>query len=385
MIDKIIQSNFKCTGCSACFNTCPAKAISMKLIDGFYKPQIDKDKCVSCKKCVSVCPQNNKLSEPESEVMAYACKNIDDSVRLKSSSGGVFSALAQAILEDGGVVYGAAFDEKYNVHHIRVEDKSELDKLRYSKYVQSYMGDIFQKVKVDLQNNRKVLFSGTPCQCVGLKMFLLSENIDLLYIVEVLCHGVPSPLVWSNYLNFRIKKSHSYIKNIWFRAKDQGWQNSCFRIYFQNDRVYSKSVKNDPYVAMFSRFSLTLNNSCYCCQYRNNAKNTFSDFSMGDFWGIDKICHGYNDKMGTSILIVHNNKAKNLFGEISSKLKTMEVDPDKAISLNGSSKRIKWYFLNNKMRKRLMKTKCNFNFWLRIYLPVLYMRKVLEKLKKEDK
>lgn len=193
-----------CTGCHACAAKCPKQCIKMiSDTEGFWYPQIDEEECINCGLCERVCPIITpiKFEDPFSP-MAYACYNRDEKVRLASSSGGIFTLIAEAVLKQGGVVFGAGFDEDFNVCHQCVERVEDLDKLRMSKYVQSKIGETYREAENFLKENRLVLFTGTPCQIGGLKAYL-GKSYDNLITQDIICHGVPSPMVWEDYLAFR--------------------------------------------------------------------------------------------------------------------------------------------------------------------------------------
>lgn len=206
-----IASSNSCNGCSACFSICPVSAIAIKSDDeGFLRPYIDDSLCTRCEKCERVCPVLNPLIVPSQFPEAFATFNMDESIRLQSSSGGVFSALAEDCIQSGGIVFGAGFSENLQVNHMCVDNIDDLYKLRGSKYVQSSIGQTYKECKQFLISGRKVLFSGTPCQIGGLKAFL-GKEYDALLCVDIICHGVPSPLLWSFYKQYQEGKNNSRI------------------------------------------------------------------------------------------------------------------------------------------------------------------------------
>ena len=217
MIDKIAKN---CTGCSACMNVCPKKSIDISYRNSFfYEPTVDYNKCVSCKKCLSVCPALDYKTEKNKNPVFYAAYASDE-MRKGSASGAVFPIIAEYILDNGGYVCGAAWTDEWDVHHIIVDNKRDLQKLRVSKYVQSNVGYVFSDIRKLLKEGKTVLFSGTPCQNAGLKKYL-GKEYSSLYTIDLICHGTPSPRIWHDYIeeNFSIKS----VKEIVFRSKDDGW------------------------------------------------------------------------------------------------------------------------------------------------------------------
>jgi len=192
-----IEDKQICTGCYACLNICPEQCVSMNNDnEGFWYPVVDNERCIDCGLCVKVCPIINRV-EYENKPITYACINNREDIRLESSSGGIFTLIAEQIIACGGIVFGARFDDNFNVIHDYVDTKEGLQKFRGSKYLQSRIGETFKEVEKQLEKGRKVLFSGTPCQIAGLKSFLDKPN-DSLFTVDIICHGVPSPLVGKN-------------------------------------------------------------------------------------------------------------------------------------------------------------------------------------------
>lgn len=325
-----------CTGCSACMNVCPVDAITMQPNrDGFIMPQVDADKCIHCKKCVNTCPavcttMNNAL---QPEIYAAMAQN---EIRLQSSSGGMFTVLAEKILELGGYVCGAAFDgENMQVVHRIVNNTDDLAALRKAKYAQSNINLLYRDVKKLLEEDKIVLFTGTPCQVAGLKAFL-HKSYENLYVVDILCHGVPSQKLLKDYIS-EIAASPAVCKenseppkptNIIFRDKERhGWRSSTFiRIEFDNGAVYESSLKeNDPFEKAFhNKIALRLSCSdCLFCAFPRQG-----DLSIGDFWGIQELEPGMTDKLGTSMVFINNSQGRQLFDSIKhrlSKRKTVKI------------------------------------------------------------
>ena len=257
---------------------------------------------------------------------AYACYNTNEEIRLASSSGGVFSLLAEQVLADGGIVYGCAMTRDcYGAQLIRVSDKQDLRLLRGSKYLQATMGDILLSVKSDLCANKLVLFSGTGCQINGLKRFL-RKDYDNLLCVDVICHGVPSPSLWKMYVQYR-EKHYGKIKAVNFRCKNHGW-----RYYGIKVGQHFISKDEDPYMQMFLK-DKCLRPSCYACMAKKDKK---SDITLADFWKIENVAPEMNDEKGISLVLVRTERGKQIFEKIRSAMIVREVDYVKAIDGNPS-------------------------------------------------
>lgn len=221
-----IKDKTQCCGCHACYNVCPKNVIEMIEDDkGFKYPKINEDDCISCNLCEKVCPVLKKV-EVKNNPASYACYNKNEEVRKNSSSGGIFTLLAECILEKNGVIYGASFNNEWLVEHIRIDNKDDLYKLRTSKYLQSNINDTYKRAKRDLDDNKLVLFTGTPCQVNGFISYLRGKTYNNLYTQDIICHGVPSPKVWKKYLEYREKLDGNRPMQINFRQKDEGW-NLC--------------------------------------------------------------------------------------------------------------------------------------------------------------
>ena len=327
-----ITDNSKCSGCHACYNSCPTHCITMKADEeGFLYPSVNYDLCVNCGECEKVCPfsDTEKRKEP---IGAWAAKCSDEQLCFESSSGGVFSLLARKTVEAGGIIFGAAFSEDFReVCHIAVDNVDNLIRLRTSKYVQSTVGDSYRAAKACLDAGKPVLFSGTPCQIAGLKNYLGKEYDDLL-CVDVVCHGVPSPKLWGKYLNSIAEKYQGSIVNVNFRHKKADRQR--FGISRTSDGLeifVSKST--DPYMQMFLK-NYSLRPSCYQCITKETG--SAADITLGDFWGIHKVLPEMNDGKGTSLVIVHNAKGQQLLNDISDQVDAKRVTYDTAVKYNSS-------------------------------------------------
>jgi len=308
-----ITNKEQCCGCTACKNICPKNAITMKQDEeGFLYPVIDKEKCINCGLCDKVCPIKN-AKENKKEQDGYLVNNKNKEVREGSTSGGAFTPIAEYVLDKDGVVFGAAFDENFKVIHKYVENKNDLKKFRGSKYVQSDLLNTFKEVEFFLKNDRMVCYSGTPCQIEGLKKFLRKEY-EKLITVDIMCHAVPSPLVWEKYLQFhKNKNNNNIIKEVLFRDKRKyGYKYPTMTIVC-GDKSYSKGVETDPYLRAFFG-DLSDRPSCYNCSFKKQYHE--SDFTIWDCFIVEKFDKKLDDDKGTSRVLVHTEKGKKIFEEI---------------------------------------------------------------------
>lgn len=328
-----IKKKSKCSGCHACVNICPKKCISMKSdSEGFLYPVVDKSKCIKCGLCKKACHNLNKQKSTNSPD-AYACFNLDEKVRLSSSSGGMFTLLAEEIIGQGGVVFGAVFDDDLAVKHDFVDKKEDIYKLRGSKYVQSIIGDTYKRAKEILQTGRLVLFTGTPCQIEGLLMYL-GKDYDNLYTQDIICHGVPSPKVWEIYLRHQQTLHKCRIDNTSypsFRSKDLGWLNFSLKIQFENKEEYNESHGKDIFMNAFLK-NLCLRPSCYNCNCKSIHKN--SDITLADFWGVNLLIPDMFDDKGTSLVFVNTEKGRKLFDKTKENITYRKTDIKTAVRYN---------------------------------------------------
>ena len=282
----------KCYGCTACYNICPKQAIVMEEDEkGFLYPKVIKEKCINCGLCENLCFK--KQDEVLEETVCYAVKNKDDLVKSKSSSGGAFSAFASQVLKQNGVVYGADYGKKFEVVHKRVTKEKELQDLRGSKYIQSNLDKIFTQVKADLKENKNVLFVGTPCQVYGLKKFLKKEEQVNLITMDLVCHGVPSPKIWKDYVKYIEKEYGGSLTQFTFRNKQEGWRGYHLLAKFNNNKE-STSRKVYSFLNIFSS-DMPLRESCYNCSFATTKR--ISDITIGDFWGVEKALPDFNDNL----------------------------------------------------------------------------------------
>ena len=322
----------KCTGCGACVQRCPKRCISWTQREfGFRYPQIDKDACVNCGQCEKVCPIDKAL-EVSAEQKAYAAVHKDDEVLAKSTSGGAFTAIADAVFAQGGIVYGAAMLDGMQVKHIRTSGKDDFEGLRSSKYLQSDTGTTYQMVEQDLKQGKTVLYSGTPCQIDGLKNFL-GKDYENLYTVDIVCHGVGSQAYFDKYMDYA-RERYGKIKALRFRSKEYaGW--SCGGVVVVVDS--SDCLKKIPYRDFDNYYySYFLSGdiyrkSCYSCKYANT--NRVGDFTLGDYWGVEALNLPLQTENGCSLLLVNNQHAMQLLDEIES-LDRVETTVEQAAHCN---------------------------------------------------
>jgi len=315
-----------CSSCAACANVCARNAISMQLdAEGFYRPVIDAEKCVKCGMCERACPWNKPIENPNianvspKTLAAYA---KDESVRLQSSSGGIFTILAEHILDDGGVIIGVAQLDKVRFGHIVVENKTDLEKLRGSKYVQADVGLVYRDVRSLLKARRKVLFSGTPCQVAGLYAALGNvATFDNLFTVEVVCHGTPSVKVFEKYVAEIEKDKSALVKSTRFRDKRNGWRlfsmTSSLNTISGDCFQYSNTLWKDKFMRVFLK-NVCLNTSCADCHYGKLPR--IADITLGDYWNIASVHPKMDDDNGTSVVLLNTTHGSELFDAVADKV-----------------------------------------------------------------
>lgn len=361
MID--ITDKHKCCGCSACVQACPKQCISFNEDEqGFSYPLVNKERCIDCGLCERVCPCLNQ-NESRKPLKVYAAINPNEDIRMQSSSGGIFTLLAEAIIEEGGVVFGARFDENWEVKHDCTETIEGLSSFRGSKYVQSRIGETYKQTRDFLKAGRKVLFSGTSCQIMGLKKFLRKEYDNLL-TVDVVCHGVPSPLVWREYLEtlqLRPKgvvgrnsvllslKEKPVITGISFRDKSTGWkkfgfvvrgksaskadQNTVLSSY--DEIILHETVDKNLYMQGFIN-NLIIRPSCFTCPAKQG--RCHSDFSLADFWAFKVHTPHLNDDKGITLLYVHTENALNIVRKLNIRFTELDREQELNIAFSRSTK-----------------------------------------------
>jgi len=306
-----IKEKKDCCGCHACMSVCPKRCIVMSSDEeGFLYPKVDTSVCIDCGLCEKVCPVLHQgLARVPLKV--YAARNRNERILQESSSGGVFTLLAEKVILQGGVVFGVKFDEAWNAVHAWTDTVEGLKAFRGAKYVQSRVGNAYKEAELFLKQGREVLFSGTPCQIAGLKRFL-RKDYERLLTVDIVCHGVPSPLVWQSYLA-SLPVGEERITSISMRDKKKGWKRYRMEIQAGNRFLYAgKAVDNiysQGYLADFF-----LRPSCHACPARKGKSG--SDLTIGDFWGIHDYYPSFDDDKGTGIVLVHTQKGMNHYGDL---------------------------------------------------------------------
>ncbi|AGF54980.1 coenzyme F420-reducing hydrogenase, beta subunit [Clostridium saccharoperbutylacetonicum N1-4(HMT)] len=321
-----------CSGCSGCYNICPKECIEMQQDEeGFLYPRIDEKKCIKCNLCSKVCPYNNDNEDNDIEKpKAFACIHKDIEVVKKSTSGGAFTAIAESICKEEYVIFGAALNENVRVVHKYIADIKDIDLFRSSKYVQSDISKSLKDVKTFLDKGKKVIFTGTPCQIAGIKSFLRKDYENLITI-DLVCHGVPSPLVFEKYKEYMEKIHNSRIKHVNFRDKTKKWDEHNMTIKFENGAIYTKRGVDDAFEVGFYKH-LYHRPSCHQCPFSRIPR--VGDFTLGDLWGIDDIIPQINDKKGISLLLFNTKKSEAFVKEIKERAKLIEINLNDAVANN---------------------------------------------------
>ncbi|MBE7023001.1 MAG: 4Fe-4S dicluster domain-containing protein [Ruminococcaceae bacterium] len=314
----------KCTGCGACISLCPQQCIAMKQnAQGFFVPEIDESRCVDCGKCRAVChvlKEHNDVVENSSFSAVWA-KEKDQ--RFSGSSGGVFGLLAEAVLNEGGIVFGAAFSDDYKSLAHRSTDSVSLEKLKKSKYFESEMGNTVADILAELKKDRWVLFCGTPCQAMGLRS-AFGEKYDKLIICDFLCYGVPSQTAYRKYISDIEKKYDKKVKSVSFRSKKLGWKTYCMYIEFEGGGEYLKTANEDPFLKLFFG-NVAMRDCCYECK---RAEMSEADITLGDFWGVTRLKDFTDTDEGISLVAVHNEKGQKWMEKISEKLAAQPLEKE---------------------------------------------------------
>lgn len=335
-----------CTGCNACMNVCPEQAIIMETdLEGFWYPTINQKACTQCGACMNTCPiiHTSELREPKKGLDAlrekdvppiYAAWSLDPEIRYHSASGGIFSELAQLVLARGGYVCGAIYDERHMIKHAIIDKAQDLPQVRQSKYAQSDMGDIYKQVGILLNQGKKLLFCGAPCQCAGLSLYCNASNIDIdnLYLVDFICRGANSPKVYRKFLDELESKYNSQIRKVWFKNKSYGWNWFSTRIEFEDGDIYLQDLCHDAYIKGYIEANLFIRPSCSECRFKGF--NRVSDLTLADFWGVQINDSAQDVDAGISMVMVHTEKGKFLWDSIVSQVYNEEKSLEEMVRGN---------------------------------------------------
>lgn len=334
-----INKKDNCCGCYACVNVCPKDCISMlEDSEGFNYPCVDKSKCVDCTLCEKVCPIINKdkvaqgSNEEDNTYVAYT-KNA--TVRKNSSSGGMFTELAESVLKNNGVVFGCAFDDDFNAHHIMIDNISDLEKLRGSKYIQSQIESTYKEAEKLLKNGKLVLFSGVACQIAGLNSYLRKDYNNLI-TVDVLCHGVPSGKAWRKYIDDNQKRHNAKLNKYYFRNKDNGWKVFTVKQMYMDNQGESSPFNKDSFMQLFLG-EVCLRPSCHNCRFKDIRRP--SDITLGDCWGVQNYMPEMDDDKGTSVVIAHTKKGVNILNSVKNNLVIKKAKLDRALPPTADSRK----------------------------------------------
>lgn len=330
-MQSVYSKKEDCCGCGACFSTCPKQAIAMEPDgEGFLYPVIDSARCVDCRRCLAVCPILSNYKHEELPRL-YVARHRSQEVLRQSTSGGAFTAISDAILRRGGVIYGADFDEEFRVLHKRAETPEERDRMRISKYVQSDLGDTFAQIRSDLQDGRTVLFTGTPCQNAGLRGFIGASPLsEKLYFCDVICYSIPSPKVWEDYKHCLEREGGGKLASLQFRSKKYSWsrKNSKKGFLFTTEGNPEIQEDNRFYKLFFQAGTI---NRPSCSQCRFTDIHRVSDLTIADYWGIEKNCADWYAPLGVSLILVNTPKGRALFDSARDDLDTEERSLQEAL------------------------------------------------------
>lgn len=340
----LLADKSHCCGCGACASTCNKHAISMQANDeGFLHPVVDLSECIDCRKCEKACPAISlKKHDSAYQPRAYIVQHKDEMIRHESTSGGAFTAIAEEIINRGGVVFGAVLCDDFVVRHQSVETLSGLERFRNSKYVQSDLGGAYIEGEKILKSGRWVCFSGTPCQISGFKSYLNCDYENLI-LVDVVCHAVPSPLIWALYIKYQKGKYPTFNKAV-FRDKSRGYSYSTMALYDVNNSskvnccLYRKGAETDEWFRLFlgDRYNRL---SCYSCLYQNGHRE--SDFTLWDRWDIAGVRKDWNDNKGTTNLLVWSRKGEEVLRAIQERLRCQEYPVQPALNNANRSNSVK--------------------------------------------
>jgi len=330
-----IIRNEDCTGCSACFDICGPKAIRLETdIEGFWYPTVNLDLCTDCGLCEKICPVlhiNELKTDRKEEVDFFASYITDNEVRKESTSGGLFSALADHMYDQGGYVGGAVYTEEFNVKHIISNHREDLLRIRGSKHYQSVTTGLFESVKKLLISGEKVLVCGAPCQVAGLSLFLGKEYENLITI-DFICLGINSPKIFKKHLESLENRFGAKAISVQGKNKDLGWSKLSYKIKFANNKTYLREGRKDNFTRGFIETHCTCRPACYECKFKGFPR--ISDITLGDFWGIENVDSSMDDNMGTSVVLLNSLKGKTYFESIKDKVISRKVELSDVLPAN---------------------------------------------------
>lgn len=363
-----------CSGCSACEQICPKQCISMiEDSEGFLYPKVVTSKCVQCGLCEKVCPILNKMyskEDTETSVETLVGYSSNLNLRKRSSSGGIFGELSRYVIQKGGIVAGAIFDDDFSVKHVLVHDLQELEKVFGSKYIQSRIENTFKETKFELEKGNFVLYSGTACQIAGLKSFL-KRDYDNLITVDVLCHGVPTAKLWKQYLSEKYSSNELSIQSIEFRNKSEGWKQFGLLIEYDDQTILYQNHKENPFMRLFLS-NICLRPSCHDCKFKKFPR--VSDITIGDCWGIQNFMPDMDDDQGTSVILLNSQKGETLFSDISSKLKVKKAQLDVVLPPTADSRISVLPHRNRNKFFQLLKKECGMDRYMDKLKPPMLFR-----------
>ena len=380
-----------CTGCMICMNVCPVHCIKEGYDkEGFIVPSIDKEKCIDCSKCIEYCPVKNKV-EKRSAKEVYAVQAKDWNHLKDSASGGIAYELCRKAILNNGVAYGAAFNKNLKVYHVKAETVQQLQAQQGSKYVQSDFAAILTQVEVDCKKGREVVVVGTPCQIAGLRNYLNCDYTNLL-LVDLICHGVPSPKLFNEYLKWKAKKLQSNrIIDYKFRDKTKGWGTN-FKVISDTKTKFGSAME-EPYYADFV-LAYSYRESCYKCEYA--CQERVGDITVGDYWSFSKLYPdvSINTTKGISCVLVNTDKGISTINQISDCLEIIPSTIDKVIASNSNLRtpanrpaiRNQYYMCVNSnsfdwSKKRLMKSKYYYKSWVMRHIPKV-IKQILKQIRR---
>lgn len=365
---KIFEIKEQCTACGACVSVCPKDALTLEPDQhfGFYYPEVNQEKCVECHLCEKTCHVLSGIKGEFTERKPYMLKAKDKELLKQSSSGGAFSLLAEKVLKEGGIVYGAAYDYDQEQLVETSTDVVTIDELRKSKYIESYCGNIFKDVEAKLREGRKVMFCGTPCQIKGLSHYLVQRkcSTDQILLVQFLCHGVPANMFFTEFKHWLEKRCKGKITAMDFRSKKYGWRTPYYYYYYGTGR---NTVRGDStyYMSAFFKYYM-LRNSCYGCTIFDQG---YADITIADFWGLFRYDPQNKDNEGLSLLIAHNDKGQKSVEE----LKNVSVFAELPLSAIDYTRKPHRHVQESLEKKRMMEREIA----QQGYMP--YMEKILKK------